>query len=166
MLSRTTFDQAKPTRDKSAPIVAQFLYELICKHGCFAIQINEGREFVNELSENLLEMTGNRQQVTSQSNGLLECQNQTIKNALVNVLDKTPDEWPYISEVILFAHQVSFHLSTKYSPFHLMYNREPVLPAVLPVLFEISTELWACRFIWIIRSSWERGVIKKQQEKW
>lgn len=96
---------------------------------------------MNELSENLLEMTGNRQQVTSQSNGLLECQNQTIKNALVNVLDKTPDEWPYISEVILFAHRVSCHLSTKYSPFYLMYNREPVLPAVLPVLFEICTEL-------------------------
>ena len=32
--------EAKPTKDKSAPTIAQFLYEAICRHGCFEIQIN------------------------------------------------------------------------------------------------------------------------------
>ena len=36
--------------------------------------------------------------------------------------------WPHIIEGILFAHRVSRHSSTKYSPFMMLYNREPVLP--------------------------------------
>ena len=35
------WSEAKPIHDKSAPTVSQFLYELICRHGCFAIQIND-----------------------------------------------------------------------------------------------------------------------------
>ena len=53
------WSEAKPIHDKSAPTVAQFLYELICRHGCFAIQINDqGREFVNEVADELHSMTG------------------------------------------------------------------------------------------------------------
>ena len=49
------------------------------------IQINDqGKEFLNEFSENLDEMTGTEQRITSayhfQSNGLLEHQKCTIKN--------------------------------------------------------------------------------------
>ena len=36
--------------------------------------------------------------------------------------------WPQIIEGVLFAHRVSLHSSTMYSPSMLMYNREPVLP--------------------------------------
>ena len=32
--------ETKPTKDKSAPTIAQFLYEVMCRHGCFEIQIN------------------------------------------------------------------------------------------------------------------------------
>ena len=35
--------------------------------------------------------------------------------------------WPHIIEGILFGHRVSHHSSTKYSPFMMLYNREPVL---------------------------------------
>ena len=46
----------------------------------------------------------------------------------MKVLDENPTDWPYIIEGILFAHRVSKHTSTKYSPFFLLYNREPTLP--------------------------------------
>ena len=97
------------------------------------IQINDqGKEFVNEFSENLHEMTGIEQRITSayhpQSNGLCERQNRTIKDSLVKVLEEKPKEWPNIIDGILFAHRVSIHYSTKYSPFFLMYNRHPILP--------------------------------------
>ena len=36
--------------------------------------------------------------------------------------------WPHIIEGILFAYRVSRHSSTKYSPFMMLYNREPILP--------------------------------------
>ena len=32
--------KTKPTKDESAPTIAQVLYEVICWHGCFEIQIN------------------------------------------------------------------------------------------------------------------------------
>ena len=96
-------------------------------------QINDqGEEFVNEVSENLHKMTGTEQRITSayhpQSNGLCERQNRTIKDSLVKVLEEKPKEWPNIIDGILFAHRVSIHYSTKYSPFFLMYNRHPILP--------------------------------------
>ena len=125
--------EAKPIKDKTAVTVAQFLYELMCRHGCVEIQIDDQRrEFINAVSTNLHELTGVEQRVTSayhtRSNGLVERQNRTIKYALVKVLDEKPIEWLYIIEGILFAHRVRRHSSTQYSPFYLLYNREPILP--------------------------------------
>ena len=127
------WSEAKATKDKSTPTVAQFIYDIICRHGRVKIQINDqGKEFVNEVSKNLLEMTGTEQRVTSayhpQYKDLCERQNRTIKDSMVKVLEEKPKEWPSIIEGILLAHRVSVHYSTKYSPFFLMYNRHPVLP--------------------------------------
>ena len=53
------WSEAKPIHDKSAPTVAQFLYELICRHDCFAVQIiDQSRKFVNEVADELHSMTG------------------------------------------------------------------------------------------------------------
>ena len=47
------WSEAKPVSDKTAPTIAQFLYEVICRHGCVEIQINDqGREFVNQVIVN------------------------------------------------------------------------------------------------------------------
>ena len=103
------------------------------RHGCFKIQINDqGKEFVNEVSNKLLEMTGTEQRVTSayhpQSNGLCERQNRTINDSLEKILEENPKEWPNVIQGVLFAHRVSVHYSTKFSPFFILYNRHPTLP--------------------------------------
>ena len=130
------WSEAKPIHDKFVPTVAQFLYELICRYDCFAIQISyQGREFVNEVADELHSMTGTQQRVTSTyhplSNGLVERQILTIKNALVKVLDQNPKQWLYVIDDVLFVHRVSHHASTNYLLFYLMYNREPVIPVDL-----------------------------------
>ena len=54
--------EAKPLKQKDASSVAEFLYEIITRHSCFDIQINDqGREFVNHVSETLHEPTGVKQ---------------------------------------------------------------------------------------------------------
>ena len=46
--------------------MSPFLYEIICRHGCMRIQINDqGREFVNDVISKLHEMTGVDQRVIS-----------------------------------------------------------------------------------------------------
>ena len=135
------WSEAKPLKDKLAISVAEFLYELVCRHGCFQIQINDqGREFVNAVADTLHDMTGVDQRITSayhpQSNRLCERQNRTIKYSLVKVLNENPEEWPSIIEGILFAHRVSRHSSTKFSPFYLLYHREPTLPIDLKYNFD------------------------------
>ena len=127
------WSKAKPTKDKSALTIAQFLQVLMCRHGCFEIQItDQGREFVNEVCKQLHELTGVEQRVKSadhpQGNGLVEHENQIIKNSLVKVLEDNPEKWPQIIGAILFAHRLSRHSSPKYSPFMLMHNCDPVLP--------------------------------------
>ena len=144
----TKWSEAKTIKDKTAPTIAQFLHEMMCRHGCFAIQINDqGIEFVNEVSDELHRLTGVVQRIASayhpQSNGLVERQSRTIKNSLVKILEDNPRHWPYIMEGVLFAHRVSKHSSTKYSPFKLLYNREPVLP--IDVKYRLSsTEISKC----------------------
>ena len=105
---------AKPIKNKTAPTIAQFLYELMCRHGCFSVQINDqGRdEGRDEESDELHRLTGVKQRVTSayhpQSNGLVERQNRTIKNSLIKILDDNkPSDWAYIIEGVLFAHRVN-----------------------------------------------------------
>ena len=104
----TKWSEAKPLKEKAAQFVAH-LYEIICRHGCIQVQINDqGREFVNEVNSNLHRMTGTEQRMTSayhpQANGLVERQNRSIKESLVKVLNEKPTEWPYIIDGILFAH--------------------------------------------------------------
>lgn len=36
--------------------------------------------------------------------------------------------WPDILQGILFAYRTTIHTSTKYSPFYMLYQREPILP--------------------------------------
>ncbi|XP_065642920.1 uncharacterized protein LOC136074520 [Hydra vulgaris] len=51
--------EAEPLIDKTEISVALFLYKVICRHGCFQIQINDqGREFVNSVSIALHDMAG------------------------------------------------------------------------------------------------------------
>ena len=46
--------------------MVRFLYELICRFGCFTTQINDqGREFVNSVCDELHRLTGVKQKVTS-----------------------------------------------------------------------------------------------------
>ena len=60
------WSEAKPITDKTASTIAQFLYDMMYRHGCFAIQINDqGREFVNEVSYELHFLAGVQDRVTT-----------------------------------------------------------------------------------------------------
>ena len=134
--------EAKPLKDKLAESVSRFLYEIICRHGCMRIQVNDlGKEFVNYIITKLHEMTGVDQRVTSanhpQANGLCERQNRKTRDSLVKLFNARPSEWLYVIEGVLFDHRVNIHSSPKYTPFFSMYNRQPVLP--IDIQYNLNT---------------------------
>ena len=62
----TKWPEAAPLTNKSATAVAQFLYSLICRHGCPEIEISDqGREFVNQVQQELHQLTGVEHRVAS-----------------------------------------------------------------------------------------------------
>uniref|UniRef100_A0AAV2M5D3 Integrase catalytic domain-containing protein n=1 Tax=Knipowitschia caucasica TaxID=637954 RepID=A0AAV2M5D3_KNICA len=92
------------------------------KHGCpKRILSDQGRDFVNELNDSLCSLLGIERSVTAayhpQTNGLDEKTNHNIKRALMK------------SKV---------HISTKHTPFQLMYGREAVFPSEVPVDYPCS----------------------------
>ncbi|CAK9291523.1 unnamed protein product [Gordionus sp. m RMFG-2023] len=91
-----------PLKDKTAKSVSRFLYSLLCTHGRAKIQINDqGREFVNEISNNFHKLIGTMQRVTSvyhpQANGMVERVNRTIQNALLKCIKDDLGQMPCLA---------------------------------------------------------------------
>jgi len=84
------YSEARAIDNKSASNVARFLLEeIICRHGCPSIQINDqGREFCNSVSDELHRLTGVKQRVTSAYHPqvIIELQYTIIKNYYVNMI--------------------------------------------------------------------------------
>ena len=54
----------------------------------------------------------------------------------MKVLEENALEWSSIIDGVLFADPVNKHSSTKYCPFKLLHNREPLLP--IDVKYKLS----------------------------
>ena len=98
------------------------------RFGCTNVVISDqGREFVNKVNDELMELTGSDHRVTSayhpQTNGLVERLNQTTQNVLLKLVNENQDNWDELLPSALFAIRTSQQKSTKYTPFELMFNR-------------------------------------------
>ena len=59
------WSEAKPITDKTASVIAQLLYKIMCRHGSFAVQIDDqGREIVKKVSDELNLLTDVQQRVS------------------------------------------------------------------------------------------------------
>ena len=101
--------------------------------GCPSVIISDqGREFVNEVTDLLFAKTNTQHRVTSayhpQTNGLTERFNQTLSHCLVAKINEDQTDWDEKLDPILFSYRVSKQASTKYSPYFLMFGRHPRLP--------------------------------------
>lgn len=98
------------------------------RFGCAETVISDqGREFVNNLSQQLFKLTGTKHNVTSayhpQSNGLCERVNQTLERALLKVVNQEQSDWDTYLDAVLFAYRTSKQKSTKFSPFQMAFGR-------------------------------------------
>ena len=138
----TKWVEADSLPTKEAKGVANFLYSLFCRHGVpKRVQSDQGREFVNSLNGQLFNLTGVQHIISTayhpQTNGLDERFNQTLQRALLKMVDENESEWDKFLDSVLFAYRTCKQASTKYSPFFLMYEREPTLPVDLIVSHKV-----------------------------
>ena len=76
---------------------------------------------------------------------------------LRKVIDKDPERWDEYLDLILFSLRSKKQMTTKYSPFYLMYNREARWPRDLPDLTEklvshpgiLFASLWKIYLMWL-----------------
>ena len=136
--------EAAPLPDKTAVGVANFLFSLFCRHGWPKfLSSDQGREFVNAVSHCLFQLTGIEQRISSpyhpQTNGLDERTNQTLVKSLIK-LSSSQNDWDLNIDAALYAYRISRQDSSGFSPFFLLYNRNPRKAIDYELNNEISDE--------------------------
>ena len=137
----TRFTQAYATRNKSAKCAADKLFnEFILQFG-FPTRIHHdrGREFNNDLFKQLHALTGIKSSNTTpyhpMGNGQVERFNRTLCGMLKAIPEKEKQNWKAHLKTLTFAYNSTINKSTGFSPFFLMFGREPTLPidSIFPV---------------------------------
>jgi hypothetical protein len=121
--------------DCSAQTTAEALFnEYICKYGVpAAILSDQGTHFHNQLMQAMSKLLGYNHTYSTtyhpQSNGMIERFNATFVPQIAKLQDKEHNNWDEFLSSVVFAYNTGTHSTTQYSPFQLLYGREPRLPA-------------------------------------
>ena len=126
------FVEAFALPSKSADLVCDRLQSVFYRFGpSEKILTDQGKEFCNELNDKLFSLFQIKHLVTlayhPQTNSQVERTNQTLKGVLRKLVNKKQDDWDKYLEAALFGIRTSVQSSTKYSPFFLMFSRQPRL---------------------------------------
>ena len=133
---------SEPLRNKSANEMAAVLFtRVLAFHGCpESIHSDKGTEFTNKLVAELAQLMGVKRSFTAgynpRANGLAE----RFVGRMSEIMQRHKAlggicEWPELLPFAVFAHNISPVESSSYSPFHLMYGRQPVWPKA-PIIME------------------------------
>ncbi|KZS16046.1 Uncharacterized protein APZ42_018256 [Daphnia magna] len=121
--------------NEKADIVARFFVEqMVLRHGAPESIISEqGKCFIAALTEEVMKNLGTSHKTTSSyhphSNRLVERMNHTLAAMLSMYVSADHRDWDEASlPYVCFAYNTALQESTGYSPFFLLYGREPMLP--------------------------------------
>ena len=93
---------------------------------------NQGRDFEGKITKSLCQFAGIHKLQTSpyhpQGNGQTERFNETLLSMLGTLDQDNKSRWPEYLSPLVYAYNCMKHSTTGFSPFTLMFGREPHLP--------------------------------------
>ena len=122
-----------PVPDKSAETIAHLLLEEIIPRHSTPLQLvtDNGAEHVNKVMQHFLQ-TLNISHITicyyhPQSNSEVERFHRSFNDVMSKKVKEHLDTWDLYINQVLVAIRFNTNEPTKFSPFYLLYNREPVM---------------------------------------
>ena len=129
--------EVRAVPDATARQIAKFFVEeIVLRHG-FPREVtsDQGKCFSAEVTREVFALLrlSHRMAVPyhQQANGLVERLNKTLATMLSMYVDDSHEDWDEFLGFVAFAYNTSRQESTGYSPFMLVYGREPVIPTDL-----------------------------------
>ena len=122
------------TPDKSSDTVCSILVnEVLTQHShILCLLTDNGKEFTSGKMKETLAALNIKHITTSfyspQANGAAEKAHLTLMNVLSKKIQGNPEIWDLYLGQACAAINFSVHESSKFSPFFLLYNRDPILP--------------------------------------
>ena len=130
----TRYAQAYPSKTQTALATAKLLWNNFIIHYGFPIKTisDQGRNFESELLANLCEVAGVQKLRTTpyhpQTNGQHERFNSTLLNMLGTLTPAQKKDWKTYVPAMVHAYNCTRNTATGYSPYYLLFGREPRLP--------------------------------------
>ena len=129
----TRWVEAVPLREITSERICTALMSVFTKYGFPTIILSDnGTQFVSQLTQSFNKILEISQIFSAryhpQSNGCIERLNQTIKQMLKKVTIDNPNEWDVYLPMVLFAYRSTVHQSTGFSPFEMLFGKNPKTP--------------------------------------
>ena len=139
----TRFSQVYATKHKSTKAAANKLFNEFILQYVFPKRIHHdrGAELNSNLFKELHRLSGIKSSNTTpyhpMRDGLVERMNQTLCNMLKSLPENGKYDWKKYLQKLAFAYNSTINKSTGFSPFFLMFGRQPRLP--IDSIFQTDT---------------------------
>lgn len=137
-----------------------FVNEVLCQHGYVkSLLTDNGRQFTSDLFKELLKLIACEHVLTSvyhpQTNAMVERRNAVIVDMLSAYCQSNQKNWDDHLAQVVWAYNTSRSETTKFSPYQLLYLRDPVLSidavmeleAVNDYVHDVQRRLLSARYL-------------------